>query len=167
MMKRKESIGSFFFHQGVETKILRYNWSHQQLKKERQMKPIYTHKTKDGRPARIISNHIINEKYPIGVAILDDDCERLHLYTTNLKYYVEGDSQMDLIGCSPWDDVAVDTKVLVRDDERDNWVPNHFSHYHDGMVYTFQSGRTSWSLKNNADPKSYNTSAWSYAKLAE
>ena len=44
-----------------------------------------------------------------------------------------------------WDEVEVDTKVLVRNNPDDNWLKRHFAKYDDGKVYVFKDGRTSWS----------------------
>ena len=44
-----------------------------------------------------------------------------------------------------WDEVEVDTKVLVRDEHYDKWLKRHFAKYEDGKVYVFKDGRTSWS----------------------
>ena len=43
-----------------------------------------------------------------------------------------------------WDEVEVDTKVLVRDKPDGEWVKRHFAKYEDGKVYVFKNGRTSW-----------------------
>ena len=58
-----------------------------------------------------------------------------------------------------WNDVAVDTKILVRDDEDDNWQNRYFAKYKDGKVYTYSQGNTSWSN----GPKGI--LSWLYAKL--
>ena len=46
-----------------------------------------------------------------------------------------------------WDEVEVDTKVLVRNNPDDNWLKRHFAKYEDGKVYVFKNGRTSWSSR--------------------
>ena len=46
-----------------------------------------------------------------------------------------------------WDEVEVDTKVLVRNKTDDNWLKRHFAKYEDGKVYVFKNGRTSWSSR--------------------
>ena len=43
-----------------------------------------------------------------------------------------------------WDEVEVDTKVLVRNKSDDNWLKRYFAKYEDGKVYVFNDGRTSW-----------------------
>ena len=43
-----------------------------------------------------------------------------------------------------WDEVEVDTKVLVRNKPDDNWLKRYFAKYEDGKVYVFKNGRTNW-----------------------
>ena len=43
-----------------------------------------------------------------------------------------------------WDEVEVDTKVLVRDRPYNEWLKRYFAKYEDGKVYVFNDGRTSW-----------------------
>ena len=44
-----------------------------------------------------------------------------------------------------WDEVEVDTKVLVRDRSDVEWLKRYFAKYENGKVYVFNDGRTSWS----------------------
>ena len=46
-----------------------------------------------------------------------------------------------------WNEVEVDTKVLVRDKPYNEWLKRHFAKYEDGKVYVFKNGRTSWSSR--------------------
>ena len=60
-----------------------------------------------------------------------------------------------------WSNVAVDTPILVRNDEdADLWWRRHFAKYENGQVYVWDYGSTSWTA--NGD-----TTVWKYAKLAE
>ena len=43
-----------------------------------------------------------------------------------------------------WDEVEVDTKVLVRDKPDGEWVKRYFAKYEDNKVYVFKEGKTSW-----------------------
>ena len=43
-----------------------------------------------------------------------------------------------------WDEVEVDTKVLVRDRPYNEWLKRYFAKYENGKVYVFNDGRTSW-----------------------
>ena len=46
-----------------------------------------------------------------------------------------------------WDEVEVDTKVLVRDRPYNEWLKRYFAKYENGKVYVFDDGRTSWSSR--------------------
>ena len=59
-----------------------------------------------------------------------------------------------------WSKVAVDTPILVRDYESQEWEARHFAKYEDGVIYTWDGGSTSWTSKGNV-------TEWKYAKLAE
>ena len=61
-----------------------------------------------------------------------------------------------------WSKVPVDTKVLVSNDGKE-WSRRHFAEYKDGKVYCFNSGVTSFTVK-----ESYFLNekvSWGYAKL--
>ena len=60
-----------------------------------------------------------------------------------------------------WSQVAVDTPVLVRDDDNYTWAKRYFAKYEDGIVYVYPMGTTKWS-SNNRDLIPY-----VQAKLAE
>ena len=61
-----------------------------------------------------------------------------------------------------WSKVEVDTPILVRDYEGGEWFKRHFAKYEGGIVYTWDSGCTSWTVLYDKD-----VTAWKYAKLAE
>ena len=124
------------------------------------MKHTYTHKTRNGRKARILATDLLGDT-PVVVALLDEDhTECVVLYNTDLTCcgYT---SALDLVEYSHWEDVAVDTKILVRDWDGQNWYHRYFSHYYNGQVYAFDSGATSWSSSKTP------TVEWKQAKLAE
>ena len=58
-----------------------------------------------------------------------------------------------------WYEVAVDTPILVKDYEDEDWYERHFAKYVNGRVYTWDDGKTSWTEDT--------VIAWKYAKLAE
>ena len=60
-----------------------------------------------------------------------------------------------------WSKVPVDTPVLVRDENWDDWKKRYFAKYYRGKVYTFDNGATSWS----ANAVKY-ASAWAEYRLA-
>ena len=59
-----------------------------------------------------------------------------------------------------WAKVPVDTPILVKDTEGDDWKNRYFAEYKNGTVYAWCDGATSWSSKNGKCD-------WKYAKLAE
>ena len=61
-----------------------------------------------------------------------------------------------------WSKVAVDTPILVRDFEGDEWGRRYFAKYENGIVYAWCAGATSWSAC-----RSINITDWKFAKLAE
>ena len=61
-----------------------------------------------------------------------------------------------------WSKVSVDTPILVRDSENEEWRNRYFAKYEYGLVFSFINGATSWSAENNED-----CAWWEYAKLAE
>lgn len=61
-----------------------------------------------------------------------------------------------------WNEVKIDTPILVRDSENTEWLKKYFAKYENGHVYVWNLGRTSWTAPNDKS-----VSAWSYAKLAE
>ena len=62
----------------------------------------------------------------------------LRFSTTSRELLWEREDKVD------WDEVEVDTKVLVRNNPDDNWLKRHFAKYEDGKVYVFKNGRTNW-----------------------
>ena len=129
----------------------------------------YTHKTRNGKfLARILSTDLDNETC-IVVALKDADetgCELIAAYHPTLKIFECGESGMDLVEISFWESVRVDTKIFVRHNHSDNWIPRYFSHYKNGKVYAFYSGATSWSIYKPEGGVPI-TSSWEEAKLAE
>ena len=66
-----------------------------------------------------------------------------------------------------WHDVKVDTKVLVRNYDSDEWVKRYFAKYQDGRVYVYDFGATSWTA-HEVESNSFNRgNRWKYAKLLE
>lgn len=65
------------------------------------------------------------------------------------------------LGIVDWAKVKVDTPVLVSLDDK-LWLCRYFADFKNGIVYTWSSGATSWSV-----PRREHKDAWSFAKLAE
>lgn len=61
-----------------------------------------------------------------------------------------------------WTKVPVDTKILVRDSEEDEWKKRYFAKLEDGRVRAFIDGQTSWSTSGSGIYCS-----WAYSKLWE
>ena len=59
-----------------------------------------------------------------------------------------------------WSKVKVDTPILVRDHESQEWDARHFAKYEDGVIYSWIGSGTSWTAKGQV-------LEWKYAKLAE
>lgn len=66
------------------------------------------------------------------------------------------------LGITDWSKVKVDTPVLVKAHEQDDWQKRYFAYFKDGRVYAWLCGTTSWSADNDEDVMS-----WNCAKLAE
>lgn len=64
-----------------------------------------------------------------------------------------------------WSKIPVDTPILVKDDENDEWIRRYYAGLSsEGMVKAWSGGRTSWSA---CDGERTYTTKWNYAKLAE
>lgn len=60
-----------------------------------------------------------------------------------------------------WSKVKVDTPILVKDTEEEEWQRRHFAGFKNGKVYAWHDGLTSWSAIGECEQ------SWKYAKLAE
>ena len=58
-----------------------------------------------------------------------------------------------------WNEVKIDTPILVRDSENGDWFKRHFAEYKNGKIYTWDNGHTSWETSRMIE--------WKYAKLVE
>ena len=56
-----------------------------------------------------------------------------------------------------WTKVTVDTKILVRDYEEENWTKRHFAKYENGKIYAYDDGKSSFTTDIIV--------SWSYGKL--
>ena len=61
-----------------------------------------------------------------------------------------------------WSKVAVDTPILVRNSEDNEWVKSHFARYDGTWVIAWYDGGTSWTCNSE-----HGVQRWKYAKLAE
>ena len=97
---------------------------------------------------------------PIGKSCARDiDCDTCQTLTTLWLLEEYEEPEVD------WSKVDVDTPVLVRDGENNEWQRSYFAKYEDGFVYTWIAGATSWTAVGYE--KGGNVYRWNYAKLAE
>lgn len=80
-----------------------------------------------------------------------DVCRMLQMIWLMEEY---GEPEVD------WSEVKVDTPILVRDNEYDEWEKRHFAKYEDREVWSWGGGHTSWTTSGGMTP-------WKHAKLAE
>ena len=64
-----------------------------------------------------------------------------------------------------WSKVKVDTPILAREYEDEEWNKRYFAKFEYGVVWSFCDGRTSWSARKNNIRN--DTISWKCAKLAE
>ena len=83
-------------------------------------------------------------------------CKRLRMEWCESEYV---EPQID------WSKVPVDTPILVRDCESDEWIRRYYAgFFSEGRVRAWSGGRTSWSAY---DGERRYVAVWNYAKLAE
>ena len=71
--------------------------------------------------------------------------------------------RMELEEIVDWSKVPVDTKVLVSDNKLD-WEPGHFALYKNGIFYTWEFGKSSFTVCEKTEAYMAN---WEYCKLYE
>lgn len=70
-------------------------------------------------------------------------------------------SIVEELGIIDWSKVAVDTPVLVSNDNKE-WIKRYFARYEGGNVYCWLNGKTSWTAICELS-----IGHWDYTKLAE
>ena len=83
-------------------------------------------------------------------------CDMLQMMWLMSEYTEPEEPEVD------WSKVEVDTPILVRNGDNEEWNKRYFACYENGTIYAWVSGRTSWAAIDNDDMY-----AWKYAKLAE
>ena len=58
-----------------------------------------------------------------------------------------------------WNEIKIDTPIMVRDSENGDWFKRYFAEYKNGKIYTWDNGHTSWETSRMIE--------WKYAKLVE
>ena len=83
----------------------------------------------------------------IGIVILKNGGEKVRVYTKDGKIYNDEDSDFDLMSeISEWEEVPINTRVLVIDDKDGIWKRRYFAGFNNGPCY-FKSGLTSYTNK--------------------
>lgn len=111
----------------------------------------YTHRTAEGRKARIICDNRASAEFPVVALIYNEEMQEESLMVLGANLSIAGSSASSaketpfLIERSIWDDVAVDTPVWVRRQvgERYEYVPYHFAGYCKEYVNVWRDGCTS------------------------
>ncbi len=70
---------------------------------------------------------------------------------------------MDIKEIVNWNDVPVDTRVIVSNDGI-TWLNRYFAMYENGGFYVWEDGKSSFTL---LQPSEYNMIRWKYCKLYE
>lgn len=104
-----------------------------------------------------------------GTVFFYKNCGRISQWSDRVDIrstcFTEENQQIDIgeyIGIVDWSKVKVDTPILVKQCEQDEWEKRHFAYFKDGEVYAWLYGKTSWSADYEAD-----TSYWRLTKLAD
>ena len=87
-----------------------------------------------------------------------DDCAGIYCsecISRQLLWYLEEYKESE----TDWNQIEVDTPILVKNSEDKMWRKRHFAKYKNGNVYAWSDGLTSWTA--------YDKMVWKYAKLAE
>ena len=96
----------------------------------------------------IVQTHILKE-----ISCSDIRCGRCH--TLQLLWMLEEYKEPEV----DWNNVEIDTPILVRQTKDGEWLRRHFAKYEGGIVYTWKDSRTSWTEDR--------MTGWDYGKLAE
>lgn len=128
-----------------------------------------TYKSRDGRAVRVLcvdrkAIRVGGESVVALVSNEDGYEDSVILHSDGRYWGTLGDSEYDIFEHSPWEDVKVDTKIYVRDEATDEWVPRHFAFYDktECRVNAFCHGESSFTSSGAGEHVS-----WVFAKLAE
>ena len=82
-----------------------------------------------------------------------DVCRMLQMIWLMEEYEEPKEPEID------WSKVEIDTPILVRDYEGQEWANRYFAKYENKTIYAWDCGRTSWTGDGVTE--------WKYAKLAD
>lgn len=120
--------------------------------------PRWTHMTRDGRKAVIITDQI--DELPYVVLAVVESYEIPGKYKTvhldrNLLFYADGEeSPFDLRPYNPFEGFAVDCPIWVRY-KGGLWCRRHFARYDGTNVWVWKDGRTSFSQNGEVEYEEY------------
>lgn len=104
-----------------------------------------------------------------GTVFFYKNCERISQWLNRVDIrstcFTEENQRIDIaeyLGIVDWSKVAVDTPILVKQNEQDEWEKRHFAYFKDERVHAWLCGTTSWSADYEGD-----ATDWNFAKLAE
>ena len=104
-----------------------------------------------------------------GTVFFYKNCGRISQWSDRVDIrstcFTEENQRIDIaeyLGIVDWSKIAVDTPILVKQHEQDEWEKRHFAYFKDERVYAWLCGATSWSADYEGD-----TTDWNLAKLAE
>ena len=98
------------------------------------------------------------EEFVMPHILKKDDCAGIYCsecISRQLLWYLEEYKESE----TDWNQIEVDTPILVKNSEDEEWRKRHFAKYKNGNVYAWSDGLTSWTA--------YDKMVWKYAKLAE
>ena len=108
--------------------------------------PEWTHITRDGRKAVIVTDKIDDKVYSVMAVVeaaVGSNKFCFGYYTPELKVYADDrESVNDLRPYNPLEDVKVDAPIWVKRDR--SWVHRHFAYVKEGRVYAWIDGKTSF-----------------------
>ena len=110
------------------------------------------YKTRDGRSVRILCVDREDSSFPVVALVADENDDDLAIYTADGSFFRDGTQhRLDLIEVSQWD-FPIDTPVLVRDADDQEWSCRHFAGVDDeGVPLAYVNGTTSWTANHKND----------------
>lgn len=98
----------------------------------------------------VFYDELFGYEYKLGNAILNDE-----------GHCIDIGEKLNIID---WSTVKVDTKILVKNNEDEIWKRRYFAFYENGKVYSYCSGKTSWSAWNDDGS---DVILWEFAEVVE